>query len=436
MLSRDQLKTAFDKVDADKSGSIDINELSKICDDLGAHCNMEEVKKLFEEIDLNHDGKVSFDEFTAWWRIGRNTKTRAFLKHALKAQAKVAKFDQNSVSKAGDNMIRLANAQFCYGQTVANTTVQVGTSSSDEVKALVKQALPNFAAENFFFSAISCTNAQAARDGFANFHTAMKDFLGEIEGAPPPEMIESVMAYDCGIAGDKLVFVRDASTIPGFEMADQFLGMGVAVADSMNVQGSIKMSGDNTFTSAHTANVKEMNTPWEFHAQLNVTNDWAVKAKETAVNMMGPEGAEVFDQSPVGLFEDFNLVAKVRKTDDSADAVKAQSQLMMMMCDACPPLRMSPLGEALSQCGEGGLNTDGWNWAQSKEKLQPMVQQMGLSKVNDMPFVVEFINNWCDNVNSECQFGICYQTRQVSEQFKSEGFSLFVKDMLNMCQGK
>ena len=34
MLSRQELKAAFDKADTDKSGAIDLNELGNVCKDL------------------------------------------------------------------------------------------------------------------------------------------------------------------------------------------------------------------------------------------------------------------------------------------------------------------------------------------------------------------------------------------------------------------
>merc|ERR1711920_127180 len=188
----------------------------------------------------------------------------------------------------------------------------------------------------------------------------------------------------------------------------------------MNVNGSVTLSGDNTCTHAHKANVSELNQPWEIHAQLNATKDWATKAKETAVNMMGPQGAEMFDQSPIGLFEDFNVVAKVRKTEDSAESNKAQAQLMLMMCDAFPPLADAPFTAMLREGGENGLNCDGLDWAASKEKLKPMIQGMGMN-VSQFPFVGEFVNNWCENVKGDVQTGVCYQTRQFSYKLKSEG---------------
>ena len=55
-------RVLFDKIDADKSGEIDLNEFKKFSDVLGLGIDDAELKELFDQVDLDHSGSISFDE--------------------------------------------------------------------------------------------------------------------------------------------------------------------------------------------------------------------------------------------------------------------------------------------------------------------------------------------------------------------------------------
>lgn len=57
------LKIAFDEFDKDKSGGISASELKQILGDSNRKINDDVWKKMINEIDLNGDGQISFDEF-------------------------------------------------------------------------------------------------------------------------------------------------------------------------------------------------------------------------------------------------------------------------------------------------------------------------------------------------------------------------------------
>ena len=46
-------------------------------------CSKKEITSMFAQIDLNGDGKLSFEEFLAWYRVGRSTKSVAALRRKL-----------------------------------------------------------------------------------------------------------------------------------------------------------------------------------------------------------------------------------------------------------------------------------------------------------------------------------------------------------------
>jgi calcium-dependent protein kinase len=63
--SLDQLREIFERMDADSSGALSAEELSKGLSSLGYQVSPREFEKLVERIDLNADGAINFDEFAA-----------------------------------------------------------------------------------------------------------------------------------------------------------------------------------------------------------------------------------------------------------------------------------------------------------------------------------------------------------------------------------
>jgi Ca2+-binding EF-hand superfamily protein len=63
----DEVREAFDYNDRDEDGLIDLEEFADMLDDLEADMSAAETHTGFREIDTNHDGKIDFGEFAAWW---------------------------------------------------------------------------------------------------------------------------------------------------------------------------------------------------------------------------------------------------------------------------------------------------------------------------------------------------------------------------------
>ena len=68
------MKKTFDSIDTDNSGFIDMDELSNLSKALGHDLTPQELDIVFEELDENKDRKISFAEFTTWWKRGRRGK--------------------------------------------------------------------------------------------------------------------------------------------------------------------------------------------------------------------------------------------------------------------------------------------------------------------------------------------------------------------------
>lgn len=65
------IKKVFTSFDADNSGFIDKNELLAVSKELGRELNPAELEECLKDLDRNHDGKISYDEFSSWWLSGR-----------------------------------------------------------------------------------------------------------------------------------------------------------------------------------------------------------------------------------------------------------------------------------------------------------------------------------------------------------------------------
>eukprot|EP01052_Picozoa_sp_SAG31_P042778 SAG31_NODE_6903_length_1857_cov_1.667235_2_plen_134_part_00 len=60
------------RLDADRSGTVDLGEIQKLIKQLGAKMKKQEIKKMLAEVDADGDGEISRAEFEAFW-VSRDT---------------------------------------------------------------------------------------------------------------------------------------------------------------------------------------------------------------------------------------------------------------------------------------------------------------------------------------------------------------------------
>ena len=65
-----EVKNCFNKFDLDGSGFIDREELAALSLRLGHKLNEDELTAALDDLDLNHDGTIDFDEFCRWYFTG------------------------------------------------------------------------------------------------------------------------------------------------------------------------------------------------------------------------------------------------------------------------------------------------------------------------------------------------------------------------------
>jgi Ca2+-binding EF-hand superfamily protein len=61
------VRAVFDGFDRDKSGFIEARELAKVLEALGLEPDDDEVKVALKKLDTDGSGRLSWDEFSAWW---------------------------------------------------------------------------------------------------------------------------------------------------------------------------------------------------------------------------------------------------------------------------------------------------------------------------------------------------------------------------------
>jgi hypothetical protein len=65
----------FEKMDTDKSGFLEENELAAVIAEMGVEMSSSDVKNMMTDLDFNKDGKISPEEFYMWWLSGRKGTT-------------------------------------------------------------------------------------------------------------------------------------------------------------------------------------------------------------------------------------------------------------------------------------------------------------------------------------------------------------------------
>lgn len=238
MLGRTDLREAFDKVDTDKSGSIDLGELEGLCSSLNYQVKQADVTALFNEIDTNHDGKVSFEEFVAWFRLGKSTKLKGFLKQSLKGMAFVDKHKSKMTHTAdGDNeTLRLFNLEISEGQPGSKTSFGVHFSSTaPDMFARVANACPDFSGSEdrrtWSVMIMKAKNPAALKEAIETFIQFGKDTATEMDEGLG--QMADMTKYQVGIDGDYVVLAIDVLANP---MAEAQLDMAHGVAGGLPLE--------------------------------------------------------------------------------------------------------------------------------------------------------------------------------------------------------
>ena len=68
--SENEVRLAFEAVDANGSGTLDRSEVRKLCESLGLAVDGAILGQIMAELDTDASGEVDFSEFSSWWLAG------------------------------------------------------------------------------------------------------------------------------------------------------------------------------------------------------------------------------------------------------------------------------------------------------------------------------------------------------------------------------
>ena len=184
MLSSAQLKEAFDGFDKDKSGFLDMDEVVSLASSLGVKTSKKELTDLFASIDVNHDNKASFEEFLAWYRVGKHSKLTKLLKYQLEVKNRLRKSKATMDSAISDGTPDDKTIQYfnilMYDREIAGTTLEVNLEvgeGNERMRRLMKLAYPMANQRDprayFRIKASSEETAKDLADAFDSFFTSM-----------------------------------------------------------------------------------------------------------------------------------------------------------------------------------------------------------------------------------------------------------------------
>ena len=63
-----------------------MDEVVKLASSRGAKTTKHDIEELFKSIDVDHDNRLSFNEFLAWYRVGKHSKLANLLKYQMQIE--------------------------------------------------------------------------------------------------------------------------------------------------------------------------------------------------------------------------------------------------------------------------------------------------------------------------------------------------------------
>jgi len=73
-VTQDDLQDVFNSMDVDQSGCLSMDEIGAAARQLGFQLKPHEIKAAAQEMDVNQDGRITFDEFAEWWNSESNNQ--------------------------------------------------------------------------------------------------------------------------------------------------------------------------------------------------------------------------------------------------------------------------------------------------------------------------------------------------------------------------
>jgi len=437
MLSRAELKNAFNEIDTDGSGAIDIGELANLCGKVNvADVDQTNTEALFKEIDTNHDGKISFEEFTAWYRLGRNSKLRDVLKYSIKALTKFDAHFTKKYNKAsaydGEGRTTLVDVEIRDGEPSESNTdgcIRATTKADEELSDRVGRACPNLqvrlgeghesmlpaGTRAFACFTIRSSNAEALAQAFRDFYQSAKDLLLEMD----PSMVGlfDAVKYHVGTDEDWVVVASDAAGNP---FVEQFVFMGVQGLELVNMaEPEIvwRSTTDVTWDSLRTAeDMKNIIDNTRFKCEVSVNTAGRKQLQEVLSQMLPPDAVNMSK-----MFKGFTFKAKAN-SKEQAGGLNQNFQQMLQAMSALDNPQALEMHSVMNVVNELPFKT----WA---DCIKAVKEQAGCehleeakTEMNNYPFVKDFLNSFRAHAVADMNTSIFFNNCQLSSTGRTKGF--------------
>lgn len=208
--SRNELKDIFDQIDLNKNGELDFEEVAELARRLGiTDCDASYIRDFFQKIDINYDKKVSFGEFVAWYRIGQDSKLKLYLQNQLRYTAGFShlktKFKDQKISELTEDNTYIEIADKDLHEKSKISFFAAGHQLPDRVTELRNAFGSTFGEAEITgmcYFKIKGKNPEKLTEAFSSFFETLKQSLIEIL----PELSEyfesqiyKVIKTDCGV---------------------------------------------------------------------------------------------------------------------------------------------------------------------------------------------------------------------------------------------
>jgi len=441
-LNRVALRNSFNEIDTDGSGAIDMSELANLCSKVNVtdvdHAN---VGELFKEIDTNHDGKISFEEFTAWYRLGRNSKLRDVLKYSLKSMNKFDAHFTKKYKKAsafdGEGRTTMVNVEIRDGEPDESNSdgcLRFTTKADEELSDRVERACPNLlvrlgeghdsmlpaGTRAFGCFTIRSSNAEALAQSFRDFYNSAKDLLMEMD--PSMEGLFNLVKYHVGTDEDWVVVASDAAGNP---FVEQFVFMGLQMMDLVNMaqpEFVMRSTSDVTWESLRTAeDMKNIVDNSRFKFEFSVDTAGKKQLMEVGEQMLPPQGDEQAALMAAKMFKGFTFKAKANSKDQAGGLNQNFQQMLESMQQVSHP------GIADAHQMMAVVNTLPYKtWADCMQAAKDNSECPQLADVrnqmNNYPFVKDFLTAFRAHAVADMNSSLFFNNCQVSLASKTKGF--------------
>jgi len=437
MLGRKLLTASFAAVDKDNSGSIELGELESLCKSIDYPIDAKEVTDLFNEIDTNHDGKISLNEFIAWYRLGKNSDLRKILKKNLRHISEYETNIQHKLKKCESIDLSgrksLVDIVFIDGEPGCKSewAMKAGFQDNKETINLIANALPALkltpeSDEQFLVSFImKSKNPEALKTGLEAFINTTLDLLVEKAGPGFQEIVDAT-AWGVGIDGDRVIFALNLIENP---MAVAYYGMASQMCVMLSGSGlsfdMLLQAACNPKEHLKLKNWFEHTDGSKFTMDLNVLEGGVEGLKQLIDGMAGQR--EPMINFAVNLFNNIKFKFITNSNVHAGGGEKGLDNMIEAMNHAM---------KVIPNCPNFTIDSTkikSKNWDEALDEFrnsQPLSDIKRL--VNDHPMISDLYECLLENGLNDCEFYGILDSACLTEKWRFEGMKEMFGDLWNI----